>query len=140
MTAALSQEERTYKSLAYRFINEELRIASCRKAWIPEWVIALGKAEDVVSYYCHNQDLIILNIDNVNYELNSKIVKWYLMVSDEQRKEFADYVKTIRFETYVFLKHLNYVLRIRRKLNKKKQKWLGNDNVEVKRYEAERNA
>ena len=106
MTAALSQEERTYKSLAYRFINEELRIASCRKAWIPEWVIALGKAEDVVSYYCHNQDLIILNIDNVNYELNYKIVKWYLMVSDEQRKEFADYVKTIRFETYVFLKHL----------------------------------
>ena len=48
MTAALSQEERTYKSLAYRLINEELRIASCRKAWIPEWVIALGKAEDVL--------------------------------------------------------------------------------------------
>lgn len=106
--------------MKYEVINEEYRIAVCKKEDLPPWVVSLGKPDDAVFFYHHQCDLIVLNQDHANYEFNLKVTETYLSFDNEQRKEFADLVKDIRVASYVFLRRLDLVSRIRRTLTRKR--------------------
>lgn len=101
-----------------KIIDGEFGIASCKAEEIPQWVTKLGRAKDVIYFYFHQRDLIVLNEDNVNYEFNLAIAKEYLDFSDKGKRMFMQQVKNVRIETYKFLRCLNYVTRIRKKLYK----------------------
>lgn len=108
-----------------KIIDGEFGIASCGKENLPQWVTSLGKAEENVFFYFHQRDLIVLNEDNVNYEFNLEIACNYLKFDNETKKEFMQHAKSIRQATYNFLRCLNYVGRIRRKLYRSMERKAG---------------
>lgn len=108
-----------------KIIDVEFGIASCKVEEIPQWVTKLGRAKDVVFFYFHQKDWIVLNEDNVNYKFNLMIAQEYLGFSDECKRMFMQKAKDVRIETYKFLRCLNYVTRIRRKLYKSMKRKAG---------------
>lgn len=101
-----------------RIIDGEVGIASCRAEEILQRVTKLGRAKDVAFFYFHQRDWIVLNEDNVNYELSLMIAREYLRFSDKGKRMFMQQVKDVRIETHAFLRCLNYVTRIRWNLYK----------------------
>lgn len=112
-----------------KIIDGEFGIASCKVEEIPQWVTKLGRAKDVVFFYFHQRNWIVLNEDNVNYEFNLMITREYLRFSDKGKRMFMHQAKNVRIETYNFLRCLNYVTRIRRKLYKSMERKAGAENA-----------
>lgn len=103
-----------------KIIDGKYGLSACMKEEIPQWVTKLGKVDEVVFYYDYQRDWIVLNMDHVNYKFNLMVARGYLELGNKERKEFADHVRTVRIETFQFLRCLSYVLRIRRNMCKRR--------------------
>jgi len=77
---------------------------------------SIRKVEDTAFFYCCENDLIVLNEENVNYEYYRDIISTYLEFNDEQKKKFKEGVDNISIRAHMMIIRLNYMLRIRRNL------------------------
>lgn len=99
-----------------KFLNIEHGIWSCNTEDVPAWVTKQRPAAEVVFFYFHQRDWIILNEDNPNFELYKMVVENYEDFSDMAKKEFAEGCKRDFPKVAEALKVLDYVNRIRRNL------------------------
>lgn len=105
-----------------KIINTEYSIGACESEYIPEWVTRFGEKRDLAFFYYHERDCIVINEDNVNYDLYKQIIEGYLKLTDEGRRYL---MKAAKIESDVFyeaLRCINYIIRIRRKLYKNVKK------------------
>lgn len=105
-----------------KIVNEEYFIGTCESESIPEWVTKFGEKRDLAFFYYHECDCIVINKNNVNYDLYKQIIEGYLKLTDEGRKYLMKVAKTESDVFYEALRCLNYIIRIRRKLYYKHEK------------------
>ena len=80
----------------YKMINEELRIAACRINEIPrELVEEIKPLETLTMYYDPSCDIVVVNQDNVNYELYKKLCIVYLDASYSVRSKLKCKFKSL---------------------------------------------
>lgn len=99
-------------------IDAEYGIGSCRTEDIPEWVRKLGEAQDVTFFYFHQRDWIVLNEEAPNFELYKVMIRNYLEMKNEDRHFFMQHTDSVGIKYGEVRKHLNYIIRIRRKLER----------------------
>ena len=102
--------------MKYKLLSTEQNIGSCNTEDVPAWVTKYGPAAEVVLFYFHQRDWIVLNEDNPNFELYKMIVENYEDLSDMDKKEFTERCKRDFPKVAKGIKVLNYVNRIRRNL------------------------
>ena len=98
--------------MAYKVINEELKIASCRIADLTmDQVTAFLKVWDddskigtLTLFYDQNNDYLVLNEDNNDFQLYLEIAETYLKASKEGRKKLMSEAPASLLETLRVIK------------------------------------
>lgn len=93
--------------MAYKVINEELKIASCRIADLTmEQIEAFLRIWDdgsrigtLTVFYDQNSEYIVLNEDNEDFSLYLDVVEGYLEANKEQRRKFRKEAPSSTLET-----------------------------------------
>ena len=93
--------------MAYKVINEELKIASCRIADLTmDQVTAFlklwnddSKIGTLTVFYDQNSDYLVLNEDNEEFSLYLDVVEGYLGADEEQRREIRKQTPRSMLET-----------------------------------------
>lgn len=98
--------------MAYKVINEELKIASCRIADLTmEQVTTFLKIWDddskigtLTVFYDQNSDYLVLNEDNKGFQLYLDVAETYLKASKEGRKKLMSEAPSSLLETLRVIK------------------------------------
>lgn len=99
-----------------KVIDTELGLAGIEK--IPE---KYAPCNNLIFFYYHQRDWIVFNLKHPNHEIFLDIVKIYLTLDNQQKKEMHEKVlheKVLHNSVLPSIKVLDNILRIRRRIYK----------------------
>ena len=94
-----------------KIIDIELRIADIEK--VPE---EYAPCNDLIFFYYHQRDWIVFNLKHPDHEIFLDMVKIYLTLDNQQKKEMHE--KVLHSSVLPSIKVLDNILRIRRRIYK----------------------
>lgn len=106
-------------------LNEEYGISSCNNEDIPESITKIGPAQNVAFFYCKKRDRIVLNKDNVNYNFYKVLIESYFLLDNERKRDCMKVALKEDRKAYIALCHINWIIRVRRKLYKSMRRKVG---------------